>query len=74
MDCPLKKTFFAASLMLYIQEYSCGELAFNPENGVCDWPYNVPACDDQDTTLSGMYRFDAIRLEQFLRKCRLVQL
>merc|ERR1712168_13304 len=33
-----------------IQEHSCGELAFNPESGTCDWPYNVPACDDQSTT------------------------
>jgi len=35
-----------------VQEYTCGELAFNPESGVCDWPYNVPGCEDQETTPS----------------------
>jgi len=29
----------------FISMQTCGELAFNPELEICDWPYNVPACN-----------------------------
>jgi len=36
-----------------IRMESCGNLAFNPDTQGCDWPYNVPGCDDDGTTSDG---------------------
>ena len=35
-----------------IRPQTCGDLAFNPATGNCDWPYNVPGCDE-GTTMEG---------------------
>ena len=32
-----------------IRPQTCGDLAFNPATGNCDWPYNVPGCDEGTT-------------------------